>query len=314
MSDVLITDSLFLNNEDHKAAMTMLRDAGHTVTRLDKPKADPEELKIALRGKAGYILGGVERVTDDVISAALDLRAIAFTGSAFGQFIPGWKTATEQGIAISAARGANADSVAEWALVNALSLVRNIPALTTSGSADFYIARECRALTVGILGYGNIGRALRQKALALGMRVVVTDSSFARADLADVVDLPELIAQADVVSVHVSQARGTGALDRAAMNALKPGTVVVNASFEEAIDNEALLERLVAGDIKAAVDYPLKGANEAPAGLLASKAQTAFNTSEANARVSTRTAEALINLLTRSFDRDLVNPEFLRYR
>ena len=84
-----------------------------------------------MRGVTGYIIGGVERVTDNVVEGAFDLRAIAFTGSGYREFIPGWQTATTRGIAISAARGGNADSVAEWSLAVALSLVRNVPALST---------------------------------------------------------------------------------------------------------------------------------------------------------------------------------------
>ncbi len=311
MSQILVTDSLFIGDSH----IAKLEEAGHTVTRLDKPNAEPNELKEALQGKEGYILGGVERVTDEIVAAATELKAIAFTGSAFSEFIPCWENATRRGIAITAARGANANSVAEWALISGLSLIRNIPALTAAGGPDFYVAHEAAALTLGIVGYGNIGRAVRSKALALGLRVIVTDSQYARDDLADVVALDTMVSEADLVSLHVSQRRGHAVIDASSVARLRDGAVLVNASFEQAIDNAALARRLAAGELKAALDYPLPAAGDLPVGvLLASNAQTAFNTREANERVSDRTTQALINLIESGFDRDLVNPAFQSYR
>ncbi len=69
---ILITDSLFIFKEHEQA----LVNAGYKIERLDKPAATEEELIEAIKGKVGYILGGIEKVTDKVIEAADKLRVI----------------------------------------------------------------------------------------------------------------------------------------------------------------------------------------------------------------------------------------------
>ena len=87
---ILITDSLFIS----KANEETLTRAGYEVERLDKLRASEEELCLALSDKVGYILGGIEEVTERVINSAKNLKAIAFTGSGYAEFIPGFKRAT----------------------------------------------------------------------------------------------------------------------------------------------------------------------------------------------------------------------------
>lgn len=81
---ILITDSLFIFPEHEN----MLKNAGYEVERLDKPNATEEELISAIKGKTGYILGGIEKVTDKVLEAADQLKVIIFTGSDWLDFIP----------------------------------------------------------------------------------------------------------------------------------------------------------------------------------------------------------------------------------
>lgn len=306
MQTILITDSLFVGPGEEAA----LRGAGYAIERLDKPCATEDELIHAIQGKTGYILGGIESVTERVIGAANDLKAIAFTGSGYTEFIPGWQLATKRGIAISAAVGGNADSVAEWALVAGLTLVRNIPALSAPGGPSFSITREFNGLTLSVVGLGNIGRALARKAIALGITVLATPSKKGVLVGAKTAGLDELLTSADVISVHVDKSRGQGVLNASAIKALRPGSVLVNAAFKHAIDNEALIERVVAGDIRAAVDYPLVAPGAPVGSIIASNAQTAFNTVEANARISARATKSLLNLLRTGDDPDLVNPEY----
>lgn len=312
MATVLVTDSLFVGPAEEEA----IRAAGYEIERLDKPRASEAELAAAVRGKVGYILGGIETVTDVVIDAADQLRVIAFTGSGYEEFIPGWSRATEKGIAISAARGANANSVADFALAVGLSLVRNLPAVTNPAGPTFYIAREFEGLTLGIVGLGHIGRALAVRGMAIGMRVLATEASSGSPPAGvDVVGLDEILKSADVISVHVSKGRGHGVLDREALYSIRNGGVVVNAAFSDAIDNEALLERVRVGDLRAGLDYHLEMPPDLPAGsIISTNAQTAFNTREANDRISARATSSLLNLLGGRDDPDLVNPDYARNR
>jgi D-3-phosphoglycerate dehydrogenase / 2-oxoglutarate reductase len=311
MPDILVTDSLFVGEEEQ----ALLDGAGFTVERLDTPRASESELVAAIRGKTGYILGGLEMVSRPVIDAADALKAIAFTGSGYAEFIPAWQDATARGIAISAARGQNAAAVAEFALVGALAMVRNLPALTTRGGPTFWTSHEFGALTLGVVGVGHIGSDLARKARALGIRVIGTAAGQLSGREIEVVPLSELLATVDIVSVHVSKGRGQEVLDADAIRALKNGAVVVNAAFEEAINNTALLERVAAAELRAVLDYPVETPNDLPVGaILSSNAQTAFNTAEANKRVSQRATRALLNMLADRDDPDLVNPDYRHYR
>lgn len=306
MPSILITDSLFLpiGGPDEQR----IREAGYDIDRLDVPRADEATLIERIQGKVGYVLGGIESVTERVIEAANGLKAIAFTGSGFTEFIPGWELATAKGIAISAARGENASAVAEWSLVSGLALSRNIPALTTPGGPDFAITHDFSALTWGIVGYGSIGRALAVKAAALGIRVIAT--GIGEDAVAELGDLPAVLDRADIVSVHVNKLRGTAVLDADAIHRIKAGSVVVNGAFEHAIDNDALVARLRAGELRAAVDYPLAAEGIPIGAMLASNGQTAYNTAETNARVGARATTSLLNLLATGTDADLVNPTY----
>ena len=308
MSTILITDSLFIGAEHEQ----LIRDAGFDIERLDTPTATEEQLIAAITGKVGYILGGVETVSTKVIEAANDLKAIAFTGSGYQEFIPAWKEATERGIAISAARGANAESVAEFALACALAQIRQIPNLMSSRGSSFSITHEFSELKFGIVGYGLIGRALAKKARALGFEVVAT-----AAESDEVVthsSLQEILPVADVLSVHVSKGRGDGVLGASEIAGLKNGAILVNAAFKDAIDNGALVDRLRAGSLSAALDYPLEADGLPIGALLVSNGQTGFNTVAGNQRTSDRATSSLLGLLGSADHPDLVNPEFIQYR
>src|SRR5579872_5267248 len=122
---ILVTDSLFIFAEHIKK----LEEAGYEVVRLDKPKATEEELVEAVKGKVGYILGGVEKVTEPVVEAADELKAIVFTGTGYKGYIPAWELATKKGIIIANAPHANANAVAEWAFAGGIAMVRNLFAL-----------------------------------------------------------------------------------------------------------------------------------------------------------------------------------------
>src|SRR5882757_6273946 len=119
---ILITDSLFIFPEHEK----LLNDAGYEIERLDKLSATEDELVEAIKDKVGYILGGIEKVTEKVIDAGDKLKAIIFTGIGYKDFIPAWEHATEKGIAIANTPNAPTHAVSEWAITMALAMNRGI--------------------------------------------------------------------------------------------------------------------------------------------------------------------------------------------
>lgn len=309
-NEILVTDSLFI----YKAHEEQLRRKGYTIVRLDKPKASEAELCDAVKGKVGYILGGVETVTKPVIDAADRLRAIAFTGSGYSEFIPAFEAATKKGIAITAAIGGNAEAVAEYALAQMLMMVRRIPLLMSSGGASFLTAEEFEDVTVGIIGYGHVGRAVASKCVRLGFKVLATSRSKKSGSDGAVKfrTLEELVSNADVVSVHVDKLHGTNVLSDALVKKLKKGAAVVNVAFPHAIDEPALFQRVAEKEVFAAFDAPVEHLpSDLPIGyFVQSNAQTAFNTSRANQTISDMVVRSLLNVLTTGKDKYLVNPDY----
>jgi len=300
MPTVLVTDSLFVPPGGPDEARIIA--AGFEVERLDLPEADESTLVDAVQGKVGYLLGGIERVTAPVVEAGKELRAIAFTGSGYKEFIPAWELATERGVAISAARGANADSVAEWTLAAGLSHIRALPRLTSPYGTSFATTREFSSLRWAILGGGRIGVTLAGKLAALGFSTRMTPQTGATES-----DVDAAVADADIISLHVSKGHGDEVLSAERITALPSGTIVINAAFEHAVDNKALIARIKAGEIYAATDYPLPYLGVPMGHLIASNAQSGYNTAEANARTSERATTSLLNLLTTGADGDRTN-------
>ncbi len=193
---ILITDSLFIFPEHEK----QLLDAGYECERLDTPTATEEQLIENLKGKVGYILGGIEKVTDAVIESTDELKAIIFTGADWLNFIPGHELATKKGIAIANTPGANAYAVAEYTLTLILAMIRNILELGCTGDKKFETTRSLNQLTVGIIGMGNIGSLMARHLHSLGAKEIIYYSRQQKPEIeketgARFVSMDELLAQ-----------------------------------------------------------------------------------------------------------------------
>lgn len=311
--DILVTDTLFVGPGHEK----LLRSRGYTVSRLDKPKATEDELCTAIRGKIGYILGGIESVTEKVISAADKLKAIAFTGSGYSEFIPSHELATKRGIAITAATGGNADAVAEYTLALILMMARSVPLLTTSGGTSFWIGEAFQDLTVGVIGYGHVGREVAALCSKLGFSVVATSRTRTSGTDGKIsfLNMDALISRADIVTVHVDKVHGTNVLDQNRVRQLKKGSRLINAAFPHAIDSNVLLSRIADKEIFAAFDAPIDNApTNLPAGyFIQSNGQTAFNTHRTNNQISDMVVSSLLSVLSTGDDKYLVNPGYRKY-
>ena len=97
MQKILVTDSLFIADEH----VALLSDKGLEVIRLDEVAASEDALCAAIKDCTGYILGGIETVTQRVIDAAPNLKVISFTGANYVNFIPAHVYATQKSIAIT---------------------------------------------------------------------------------------------------------------------------------------------------------------------------------------------------------------------
>lgn len=307
---ILVTDSLFIFPE-HEA---LLADAGYEIERLDKPEATEAELIQAVKGKVGYILGGIEKVTDAVIEAGDTLKVVAFTGSDATHFVPGIKRATERGVAVTTTPGANAYAVSEYTLSVILAMTRNLFELGRTGDKTFLTTSSLKELTVGIVGMGHIGTKMAESLTALGAKKILYANRTRKEEIEkklgiEYVTLNELLSQSDIVSLHVSKAVGAGFFGKEELARMKDGALLVNFGFMGGVDRDALLPELQTGRLRAAEDGPKdERFEDLPLSVwYCSNAHTAYNTHEANKKASDMAVQSLLNILEKGEDQHQVN-------
>lgn len=237
-------------------ALEPLREAGHEVV-FCTPGAmpDEDELLRLLPGCEGY-LAGVEPITARVLEAAASLRVIARNGTGVDNI--DLAAAERCGIRVCAAAGANARGVAELTLGLMLSLVRAIPfsdATVKAGRWDRRKGVELNGRTLGLVGCGHIGRMVAELALAFGMNVaafdVTPDPAFAPSDRFRFAPLDEVMATADILSLHCPPT-GHSLVDADALSTMKTGVYIVNTARADLIDAAALLTALDEGKVAGA--------------------------------------------------------------
>jgi D-3-phosphoglycerate dehydrogenase len=177
------------------------------------------------------------------------------------------KEASERGIYVANCPGKNAAAVAELALGHMLNADRriadNVAALRDGQWKKKTFAKGTRGLkgrTLGLIGMGNIGTEVAQRAQAFDMNVVAWDISLTPDRAAQLgitqVDGPVKVAQAaDILSVHVALNEHTkGLISDAVLSALKPGAIFINTSRGPVVDEAALAKAVTENDIKCGLD------------------------------------------------------------
>jgi phosphoglycerate dehydrogenase-like enzyme len=167
-----------------------------------------------------------------VLTALPRLKVIAKGGSRPSSNVD-IDAAERRGIRVLWTPGANAVSVAEMTLGLMLSLARDLPALhrriVHQGWRDFgLLGREMAGTTVGLIGFGAVGREVGKRCLAFGQQVLVSDPRVEAAQVGSsgvaLVGLDELLARSDVVSLHCElNASTVNLVDAAALARMKPG-------------------------------------------------------------------------------------------
>ena len=234
----------------HPSALEVLRLAGYTQIESLPGALPDEELKRKIADAHFVGIRSRTQLTADVLAHATKLAAIGCFCIGTNQVDLG--AARERGIAVFNAPFSNTRSVAELVLAEAILLLRGVPeknAVAHRGgwlkSADN--AFEIRGKTLGIVGYGSIGTQLSVLSEALGMRVVFFDV-VTKLPLGNAQQLPQLrdlLAQSDVVSLHVPETPSTQWMIGAAQIAdMKPGSVLINASRGTVVEIEPLADAL----------------------------------------------------------------------
>lgn len=218
------------------------------------------------------------RVTAPILQAGKRLKVVARAGVGVDNIDV--NAATASGVVVVNSPEGNTIAAAEHSIAMLLSMSRKIPAAAASLSQrewkrSKFVGVEVYNKTLGVIGFGKIGREVAKRGRGLGMRVLASDAfvtpDAARRDGVELVDLNTLLEQSDYVTVHTPLTRDTrGLINDAAFEKMKDGVRIINCARGGIIDEAALLRALESGKVAAAAvdvfeveppptDHPLIG-------------------------------------------------------
>ncbi|MGA0565424.1 hydroxyacid dehydrogenase [Ancylobacter sp. VNQ12] len=233
----------------------MLRAAG-IASLATAPYPSREEVieLLSFRQPDALIVRLVERIDETVLRASPRLRLVHKHGAGTNDIDVA--AATALGIPVAAAVGANAHSVAEHAFALMFALIKDLraqDAFVRGGgwAKKTYQGHELRGRILGLVGMGLIGRNLARMASAVGMQVEAYDPY--APDAAFGADLDDMLARADVISLHCPLTDQTRNLINArTLGLMKPTALLINTARGEVIDEPALCQALQVGTIAGA--------------------------------------------------------------
>ncbi|MEX2112908.1 MAG: phosphoglycerate dehydrogenase [Pirellulales bacterium] len=257
MSKVLITTEAVRHRPGpHLAVLT---DAGF---EYDYPQRNvlltEDETLAAMQGCAAS-LAGSEPYTDRVLAGLPELRVISRNGVGYDRIDVA--AATRRGVAVTITPEGNHQAVAEHAMALLLAVSRSIVSYAVATREGIWrrsdMHLQLRGKTLGIVGLGRIGRSVAQRAAAFGMRLVACetfpDAQFVARYEVDVMELDQLLATADYVTLHTPMGPDTRELINArTLRLMKPGSVLINTARGGLVNEDALLAALRSGHLAGA--------------------------------------------------------------
>ncbi|MFM1874228.1 MAG: phosphoglycerate dehydrogenase [Planctomycetota bacterium] len=242
--------SILLLEGVHPSAAERFAADGYSQVVVHDKALPPERLAEALSGVHMLGIRSRTQLTAEVLAAAERLMAIGCFCIGTNQV--NLDAARHRGIPVFNAPFSNTRSVAELVLAEIVFLLRGIPHKNAAAHRGEWIksaagSREARGKTLGIVGYGHIGTQVGLLAEALGMQVLFYDivTKLALGNAQSVRSLDELLARADVVTLHVPETAQTKWMIAGEQLArMKPGAALVNASRGTVVDIDALTAAL----------------------------------------------------------------------
>jgi phosphoglycerate dehydrogenase-like enzyme len=218
------------------------------------PSPDADELR-ALLSRADLVIGDGRHKTK-IDRGALEsmARCRLIQQPAVGFDAIDHRAAADCGIPVANAAGYNRDSVADLVVMQILNLLRHGAdgdrAFRHGGWSPPGEGRELGAMTVGIVGLGNVGSTVAQRLRAFGSQLLFTDIIPRSLPGAEALPLDELLLRADIVTVHVPLDRDTrGFIGREQLASMRPGSFLINASRGPVVNEAALIEHLQSGHL-----------------------------------------------------------------
>ena len=320
MPKIVITD---LDFEEQEIEKRMIRDAGMEVGVFQSRKA--EDI-IRNAADADGIITSYGDFPRSVFEALPQLKVVSRTGVGYDSI--DLSAATDHGVAVCTHPGYGTEVVSDHAITLAMDVLRRTNELDADMRRGIWNHHARRPLgqahgrTFGVVGMGEIGRAVARKAAGLGFKVICSSRSLKperrTPEGYDIYELDLLLELADVVSFHCALTPDTHhLLNEERLRRMKPGAVVVNTSRGPIIDTIALARALEAGKLwGAGLDVfehePLDQSHPillAPHTVLTPHA--AYWSEESGEELRTRTAQAVIDILSGRKPADCLNPEVL---
>lgn len=310
---------LALDNVDKKAIELLEKTEGFKVTAGNLPR---EEVIKLLPDADAMVIRSTTQADAELLSHATKLKAIARAG--VGVDNVDLDEATKHGIVVMNTPDGNTIATAEFALGLMLALARHIPAGHSSLSANkwdrkSFVGVELRGKTLGVVGFGRIGRAVAKRALAFDMTVIAYDP-FIPEDVARdlgvaLVDLDTLYARADFITLHsVITDQTKEMINKESIAKMKKGVRIINAARGALINDVDLAEALksghvggVAADVFAVepppADHPLLNLPN-----VLHTPHLAASTTDAQINVGIDAAQEIVDALTKGEFKNVCNP------
>jgi D-3-phosphoglycerate dehydrogenase / 2-oxoglutarate reductase len=254
MPKVLVSDDL------SETAVQIFRDRGVEVDYLPKLGKDKEALAAAIAKYDGLAIRSATKVTDKLLERATNLKVVGRAGIGVDNVdIP---AASKKGVIVMNTPFGNSITTAEHAIAMMFAVARQIPEANASTHAgkwekSKFMGVELYNKTLGVIGAGNIGGIVCDRAVGLHMKVVAYDPFLSedRAKQLGVtkVELDELLARADFITLHVPLTDKTrNILGRENLAKTRKGVRIINCARGGLIDEAALLDALSAGHVAGA--------------------------------------------------------------
>jgi D-3-phosphoglycerate dehydrogenase len=252
MAKVLISDKL------SPAAVEIFRSRGVAVDI--KTGLTPAELRGIIADYDGLAIRSSTKVTRELLDAAPNLKVVGRAG--IGVDNVDVKSATARGVVVMNTPYGNAITTAEHAIAMMFAMARQIPEASFSTKAgkwekNRFMGVELFGKVLGLIGCGNIGSIVADRAQGIRMRVIAYDPYLTDKRALDLgvekVELAELLARADIITLHTPLTEATrNILSREALAQTKPGVRIVNCARGGLVDELALAEALASGHVAGA--------------------------------------------------------------
>ncbi|HEX7291504.1 MAG TPA: phosphoglycerate dehydrogenase [Conexibacter sp.] len=306
---------------DHERIGGALADAGLRARLRPKLGArSPGELTELAAGAAGAIVS-TDPFTADVLAATPSLRVIARVG--IGTDSVDLAAATAHGVVVTVTPGANEATVADHTVAMALGILRRLAEHDASvrrgewNRTGVHTPSVLSGATVGLVGYGGIGRLVAERMAGFGVRLLVHDPVAEPDGVAERVPLEVLLTAAQVVSLHVPLLPATKHLIGAPELALmRPDAVLVNTARGGVVDEAALVDALEQGRLRgAALDVfeqePPRSRRLLALGNVLLSPHIAALSEQSVHEMTARATASVVDVLRGRIPRDVANPDVL---